>query len=321
METPTDDYDAPWKEALGEYLRECLELLFPAVHAAVDWARPYAFLDTELQQAGRAAAVGPRRADRLVRVWLVGGEEAWLLVHVEVQSQEVPGFPERMFVYNYRVFDDHHHEVISLAILGDERLGWRPDTYRRGLLGFELWMRYPVAKLADWRAQPEALEESDNPFAVVVLAHLAAQDTRGDADRRAVAKLGLIRRLYERGYDRERVLSLFGFIDWLLALPPEHAARVLREVEAIEEERKMPYVTSAERIGVERGKQEGLEQGRVEGKQQGRVEGKRLAVREIVRARFGGVPDELDARLASIDEAALDGMIRRVGTVVSVADL
>jgi len=196
-----------------------------------------------------------------------------------------------------------------LAILGDERVGWRPDTYRRGLLGFELWMRYPVAKLADWRTQLQTLEESDNPFAVVVLSHLAAQDTRGDAERREVAKLGLIRRLYERGYDRERVLSLFGFIDWLLALPPEHEARVLREVEAIEEERKMPYVTSAERIGLARGLG------------QGRVEGKRLAIREIVRARFGGVPDELDARLANIDEAALDGMIRRVGTVVSVADL
>lgn len=97
--------------------------------------RPHAFLDTELQQARRDAAVGPRRDDRLVRVWLVEGEEAWLLVHVEVQSQEVPGFPERMFVYNYRVFDDHKHEVISPAILGDERVGWRPDTYRRGLLG------------------------------------------------------------------------------------------------------------------------------------------------------------------------------------------
>ena len=196
-----------------------------------------------------------------------------------------------------------------MAILGDERVGWRPDTYRRGLLGFELWMRYPVAKLADWRTQLQTLEESDNPFAVVVLSHLAAQDTRGDAERREVAKLGLIRRLYERGYNRERVLSLFGFIDWLLALPPEHEARVLREVEAIEEERKMPYVTSAERIGLARGLG------------QGRVEGKRLAIREIVRARFGGVPDELDARLANIDEAALDGMIRRVGTVVSVADL
>ena len=124
-------------------------------------------------------------------------------------------------------------------------------------------MRYPVAKLADWRTQLQTLEERDNPFAVAVLAHLAAQDTRGDAERREVAKLGLIRRLYERGYDRERVLSLFGFIDWLLALPLEHEARV----------------------------------------------------------RFGGVPDDLGARLASIDEADLDGMIQHVGTVVSVADL
>ena len=71
----------------------------------------------------------------------------------------------------------------------------------------------------------------------------------------------------------------------------------------------MPSVTSVERMS------------RAEGLEQGRVEGKRLAIREIVRARFGGVPDGLDARLASIDEADLDGMIRRVDTVASAADL
>ena len=101
--------------------------------------------------------------------------------------------------------------MISLAIPADERRGWRPDTYRRGTLDFELTMRYPIAKPADWRARRGELEESDNPFATVLLAHLAAQDTRDDAERRAGAKLGLIRRLYERGYEREQVLSLFGY--------------------------------------------------------------------------------------------------------------
>ena len=204
-----------------------------------------------------------------------------------------------------------------MAILGDERVGWRPDTYRRGLLGFELWMRYPVAKLADWRTQLQTLEESDNPFAVVVLSHLAAQDTRGDAERREVAKLGLIRRLYERGYDRERVLSLFGFIDWLLALPPEHEARVLREVEAIEEEWKMPYVTSAERIGLARG----LEQGRQEGLEQGLEQGKRQALRQVAQARFGAVPEALEQQIEVADDAGLDTLLNRVARAMSADDV
>jgi hypothetical protein len=44
---------------------------------------------------------------------------AW--IHVEVQSQHEQGFPKRMFVYHYRIFDDYDHEVIGLAVLADER--------------------------------------------------------------------------------------------------------------------------------------------------------------------------------------------------------
>jgi hypothetical protein len=68
------------------------------VHAGIDWSRPHTFLDTELQRAVRDAEIGMRRADRLVRVWLPDGEETWLLIHIEVQSQEEQGFAGRMFV-------------------------------------------------------------------------------------------------------------------------------------------------------------------------------------------------------------------------------
>ncbi|HWE61006.1 MAG TPA: hypothetical protein VHB98_04785, partial [Chloroflexota bacterium] len=109
LDTAPDDYDSAWKEALGEYLGECLALLFPQVHAGIDWSRPYVFLDTELQQIVRDAALGRRHADRLVQVWLLDGENAWLLIHVEVQSQHETGFAKRMFVYYYRIFDDYDH--------------------------------------------------------------------------------------------------------------------------------------------------------------------------------------------------------------------
>ena len=36
MNSEADDYDSPWKEALGEYLREALALLFPEVHGGID---------------------------------------------------------------------------------------------------------------------------------------------------------------------------------------------------------------------------------------------------------------------------------------------
>ena len=59
-EQPLSDYDGAWKAALDVYLQEFLELCFPAIHAAIDWSRPYHFLETELQRASSADYRGRR---------------------------------------------------------------------------------------------------------------------------------------------------------------------------------------------------------------------------------------------------------------------
>lgn len=98
-----------------------------------------------------------------------------------------------------------------------------------------------------------------------MLAHLRAQQTRRDPAERAVAKVGLIRRLYEQGFGRKEVLDLFRLIDWFLQLPDEREEEVWRAVQAMQEERNMPHVTSVERIGIRKGMECGLERGRREG--------------------------------------------------------
>lgn len=127
--------------------------------------------------------------------------------------------------------------------------------------------------------------------------------------RRREVKLALARRLYERGYSRERVLSLLRFIDWLLELPAGQEAIFQREIQAYEEERAMPYVTSWER------------RGREEGREEGRQEGTRAAVRRVLRARFGAVPEAVEQRIAAADRAALDQLIERAAIVPAVDDL
>ncbi len=59
---------------------------------------------------------------------------------------------------------------------------------------------FPVVKLLDYEARWAELEASDNPFAVVVMAHLKTQATRGDMAERYAAKLSLAKMLYRRGY-------------------------------------------------------------------------------------------------------------------------
>ena len=232
-----------------------------------------------------------------------------LTLYVEVQSQEEGGFAQRMYIYNYRIFDQFGRDVVSLAVLGDERATWRPTQYTRSRWGCRVEFTFPMVKLADYRVRRAELEGNANPFATVVLAHLAAQDTRGDVVGRAQMKLALTRRLYEQGYGRERILSLYRFIDWLLELPPQAEAQLRQEIRKLEEERRMPYITSIERMG------------HAEGLQEGRAEGTREALRRLVRARFGAVPAPLEARIAAADQEMLDHLVDRAATVQSVEDL
>ncbi|HJT35661.1 MAG TPA: hypothetical protein VJ783_26775 [Pirellulales bacterium] len=117
-------------------------------------------------------------ADKLVKVWRTNGQEEWVLVHVEVQSQQERDFAERMFVYNYRLFDRYNRKVASFGILGDNRPAWRPDRFGYELWGTKIGIEFAAAKLLDYAADEAALEAYPNPFAVVVLAHLKPPDRR-----------------------------------------------------------------------------------------------------------------------------------------------
>lgn len=47
-------FDSPWKEALDSYFDSFLSLLFPDIHAQIDWSRGYESLDKEFQQVVRS---------------------------------------------------------------------------------------------------------------------------------------------------------------------------------------------------------------------------------------------------------------------------
>ena len=57
-----DDYDSPWKEAVEHAFPEFIDFYFPDAGRQIDWARGHRFLDKELQQIVRDAALGRRQA-------------------------------------------------------------------------------------------------------------------------------------------------------------------------------------------------------------------------------------------------------------------
>jgi hypothetical protein len=58
-----------------------------------------------------------------------------------------------MFVYNYRIRDCYDKQIVSLAILGDDRANWRPQTFRDELWGCEVTFRFPMVKLLDYESR------------------------------------------------------------------------------------------------------------------------------------------------------------------------
>jgi 3-methyladenine DNA glycosylase Mpg len=104
----------------------------------------------------------------------------------------------------------------------------------------------------DYVDKIEELERSNNRFAPIILAQLAANRSE-DPEAKLVTKIALTRSLYKRGFAREDVISLYRFIDWVLNLPKELEIVYNQQLMAIEEELKVEYVTTAERIGIEKG--------------------------------------------------------------------
>ena len=212
-----------------------------------------------------------------------------------------------MFIYHYRIFDRYNVEVVSLAVCTELMPASHTTPYQRARWGCELTFRFPVVRLQEIGRAWEELEQDPNPLAVVVMAHLKGREVRDGAERKQW-KLRLMRGLYERGCARDEILALFRFIDWLLVLPAALEQEFWHELHQLEEERRMPYVTSVERLGMQKGFEQGLQQGLQQGVQQGLQQGKLQAAREmlleVVAMRFGGVPDDVLAvvrRLETIE--------------------
>ncbi len=271
------------------------------------------FLDQELRQVVRDAELGQRFVDKLVKVYLKDGEETWILIHLEIQSQYESQFAERIYVYNYRIFDKYRRRVASFIVLGDENTNWRPSEFGYEIFGCQINFSFPVVKLLDLGQDWEALVNNRNPFATVVMAHLKAHQTRNNRQERLEWKLSLTRRLYQQGYQRQDVINLFRFIDWLMSLPKNLEQEFWREIRQLEEETRMPYITSVERLGIEQGMQRGIEQGM-------QREGANLVLRQLNR-RLGQVTTSVEKQVRQLSVEQLEDLGEALLDFENEADL
>ncbi|WP_235335124.1 hypothetical protein [Aphanizomenon flos-aquae] len=162
-------------------------------------------------------------------------------------------------------------------------------------------LQFPIVKLLDYQPRWSELEQSDNPFAVLVMAHLRTQATTKNLTGRLQWKLSLVKRMYELGYTREKILQLFDLIDRLMALPPNLDLNFKTELKQFEDDKKMAYITSIERLGIAQTLQK--------------------SIVKIIKTRFQDGPSELVEQINKIyDHERLNQLLEQAITIGSVPD-
>jgi len=141
--------------------------------------------------------------DKLVKVILHDGSEKWLLIHIEVQGHRESDFAKRVYNCNYRLSDRFGEKVISVVLLTDDDPKFRENVYEISQLGFQLYFKFPMVKLLDYRNKWEELEHDPNPFAIVTMAFLKTVETQGNDQERYQWKKHFLLELYRRGMSRE----------------------------------------------------------------------------------------------------------------------
>ncbi|MBF0165816.1 MAG: DUF4351 domain-containing protein [Magnetococcales bacterium] len=309
---PTE-YDSPWKEILKAYFKNFLEFFLPEAHDGINWQRDPEFLDKELDRITKEALAKNRRVDLLVKAWLLTGEEFWVLIHVEVQGDRDPEFAERMYTCQHRAYDLHRKPVVGLAILADEDPSWRVSEYRQEIFGSEVVYKFNAVKLIDYLDHLSDLETSDNPFAIVTLAHLRAKQTKNQPEVRYREKMGIVRGLRHRGFNHQAIIDLCRFIDWVLSLPEKLDDQFWEEQSNFEENQEMQYVTSVERKGEERGI--------LIGEQRGERKGEANILTRLLQRRFGTVPAWANEKIAKADLSSLEEWSLRFVDAQSLDDI
>ncbi|MEG0386563.1 MAG: hypothetical protein RR642_17650 [Solibacillus sp.] len=80
--------DDLWKKVIADLFEDFLLFFLPEFHAEVDFLKPIDFLQQELFKEIIEERKGRKMADQIAKVQLKNGEEQWVLVHTEVQTDD-----------------------------------------------------------------------------------------------------------------------------------------------------------------------------------------------------------------------------------------
>lgn len=282
------DQDGLWKKVIGDLFEDFLLFFAPELHEHIDFSQEPDFLDKELFQEVVDAQKGRRVADRLVKVRLKNGVEKWILIHIEVQSKNEADFPERMFQYFYRIYDQHREKIVAIAVHTAPNKSTMLQHFEYDYFGTQLHYSYTNNRTEDY--SDEELERSDKLFSKIVLAAKALHKTKDEEHQRYLFKRKLMREIVRnKNYSRTAVQAVLHFIDYLLHLPEEYMRQLSNDIgPIIRKETKLMELYNKENASptILKSFAEELEEGVKQGKMEGKLEERHEIAQKLIIAQF-----------------------------------
>ena len=211
---PYRDLDTPWKGATKVFFREFLTLTLPKLAAVVDWTRAPEFLEQELVNLlkGRLKIKDKiHHTDRLVKLYLLTGEEQFLFLHAEHQHNPQNIFPRRMYIYRSLIALKHDTDnIVPIAVFTGAPPLSESLIYKHELYGGKISYEFNVYIIA--HQSEEELLKSDNPFALIVLAALYAYRSGGDTFKRFSFLKNLRDLAKTKEFDKEIIANALTFV-------------------------------------------------------------------------------------------------------------
>ena len=217
MSKPRIQYDKNWKEAVTHMIRPFVGFFMPKLYNDIDWSVEPQFLEQELHSALNIKK-GKRITDKLVKVRLLNGEERWIFIHIEFQSDGNKVIGLRMYRYYRRIYDLYGKEITAIVIYTGNSIPKMHNRYEHTVYGTSII--YIFNSYAIIKQDEASLLADPNPFSIVVLANYYVLKTKNDSEKRYQFKEKLYQLASERQYSLEFTNKLLTFVLELMKLPP-----------------------------------------------------------------------------------------------------
>ncbi|MDF5726052.1 MAG: DUF4351 domain-containing protein [Rhizonema sp. PD37] len=297
------DHDRLFKQLLGNFFPEFIELFFPQISA--DWQpNSLRFLP---QEVFTDVTEGEKKIIDLIVQASFKSQDALFIIHTEHQSYSQANFNERMFTYFARLREKYALPIYPIVIYSfDTPNKPEPNSYRIELFGKTvLEFNYEVIQLNQLHWQE--FVNRRNPVASALMAKMQM-----DKVERPRVKLLSLQLLASLGLNPAQVQLISGFIDTYLKLNAQETALFVEQLATIEprqQEEVMQIVTS----WMEQGIEQGIEQGK-------KQEAVALVSRQLSR-RVGILTPQLQERIQNLSTTELEDLGEALLDFTSVRDL